>query len=156
MGKVANIDENRQVLTVFLGPEMFAIPISQVQEVLETLPLTFVPLAPPAVKGVMNLRGRVVTAIDLRTSLSQIDRQNALPGPQANMSVVIEDGGDLYSLLVDRVGDVLSIPVAHIEEPPLTMNDSWKRVTDGVFPLKDRIMVILKPAALLNPAENDA
>jgi len=152
MGKVSTFEETEQVLAVYLDADMFGIPIAQIQGVLETLPLTFVPLAPPAVKGVMNLRGRIVTAIDLRTSLSQLDKLNINP-VQAHMSVVIEDGGELYSLLVDRVGDVLTIPLSGIEEPPLTMNDAWKRVTAGVFPLRDKIMVILKPAALLNAEE---
>lgn len=153
MGDVATITGTEQVLAVYLGPELFGIPISHIQEVLATLPLTFVPLAPPAVKGVMNLRGRIVTAIDLRTSLSQMDK--AVNPVQANMSVVIEEGGELYSLLVDRVGDVLTVPLAKIEEPPLTMNEAWKRISSGVFPLQDKIMVILKPSALLNPEEEE-
>ena len=148
MGKVTPADGTQQILSVYLGAELFGIPISQVQEVLETLPLTYVPLAPASIKGVMNLRGRVVTAIDLRTSLSHGDRQNLGHG-KANMSVVIEDEGDLYSLLVDRVGDVLNVPVAKIESLPLTMNDAWKNVSSGVFQLKDKIMVILRPEVLL-------
>lgn len=149
MAKVTTIEDTQQVLAVFLGSEMFGIPIAFVQGVLETLPLTYVPLAPPAVKGVMNLRGRIVTAIDLRTTLNGDDKM-LIGGPQANMSIVIEEGGELYSLLVDTVGDVHTLSTAHIEEPPLTMADSLKNVTSGVFALRDRIMIILKPAALLN------
>lgn len=152
MGDVTTIDGTQQVLAVYLGGDLFGIPIAQIQEVLETLPLTYIPLAPPAVRGVMNLRGRVVTAIDLRTSLSPA----GINPLQANMSVVIEDAGELYSLLVDRVGDVLAIPAAKIEEPPLTMNEAWKRISSGVFPLQDKIMVILKPSALLNSGEESA
>jgi purine-binding chemotaxis protein CheW len=151
MTKVATIDDVKQVLAVYLGEELFGIPIAQIQGVLETLPLTYVPLAPPAVRGVMNLRGRIVTAIDLRTSLNA-GFSGAEPHPgakRAGMSVVVEHDGDLYSLLVDRVGDVLTVPAARIEEPPLTMNPAWKKVSSGVFQLPDGIMVILKPAALL-------
>ena len=154
MDKVATIDETQQVLAVYLGTEMFGIPIMHIQGVLETLPLTFVPLAPAAVRGVMNLRGRIVTAIDLRTTLSPNDKM-LIGGPQANMSIVIEEGGELYSLLVDTVGDVHTLPVAHIEEPPLTMDETLKKVSSGVFALRDKIMVILKPAALLGNAEEE-
>lgn len=153
MGNVTTVEGTKQLLAVYLDSELFGIPISHIQEVLATLPLTYVPLAPPAVRGVMNLRGRIVTAIDLRTSLSQSDKP-VIGSSQANMSVVIEDGGELYSLLVDRVGDVLTVQAADIEEPPLTMNTAWKRVSSGVLPLKDRIMVILKPSAILNAGEN--
>jgi purine-binding chemotaxis protein CheW len=149
MDKVATIDDTQQVLAVYLGAEMFGIPITHVQGVLETLPLTYVPLAPAAVRGVMNLRGRIVTAIDLRTTLSGEDKV-LIGGPQANMSIVIEEDGELYSLLVDTVGDVHTLSVAHIEEPPLTMAESLKKVSSGVFALRDKIMVILKPSALLN------
>lgn len=151
MDKVATIEETQQVLAVYLGAEMYGIPIEHIQGVLETLPLTYVPLAPAAVKGVMNLRGRIVTAIDLRATLTR-DERLAIGG-QANMSVVIEDGGELYSLLVDTVGDVHTIPMSNIEDPPLTMAAELKRVSSGVFALQDNIMVILKPAALLNAEE---
>ncbi len=154
MDKATTTQDTRQVLAVYLGAELYGIPITHIQGVLETLPLTYVPLAPAAVKGVMNLRGRIVTAIDLRTSLVHIDKQNANP-VQANMSVVIEEGGDLYSLLVDRVGDVHTIPVSDIEEPPLTMHTALRRLSSGVFQLKDKIMVILKPSTLLNPEEEE-
>ncbi|MCC7038137.1 MAG: chemotaxis protein CheW [Alphaproteobacteria bacterium] len=148
--KIATMDGVEQVLAVYLGNEMFGLPIAQMQGVLETLPLTFVPLAPPAVRGVMNLRGRIVTAVDLRTLLGLAER----PGvAQANMSVVIENGGELFSLLVDSVGDVHTIPVANVEEPPLTMPESMKRVSSGVFPLRDRIMILLKPSVFLKANE---
>ena len=149
MDKAATIQDTQQVLAVYLGAEMYGIPITNIQGVLETLPLTYVPLAPPAVKGVMNLRGRIVTAIDLRATLIHIDKQN-LNSVQANMSVVIEEEGDLYSLLVDSVGDVHTIAVSDIEDPPLTMHTALRRLSSGVFQLKDKIMVILKPSALLN------
>ena len=152
MSPKARILEDEKVLAVYLGADIFGIPIAQIQGVLETLPLTFVPLAPAAVKGVMNLRGRIVTAIDLRTRLSQLD--HGAPGAmQANMSVVIEENGDLYSLLVDRVGDVVTIPAVNIDEPPVTMSAAWRAVTAGVFRLQDKIMVILMPSALLAPGD---
>lgn len=152
MGTIATVDGTKQLLAVYLDSELFGIPISHIHEVLATLPLTYVPLAPPAVRGVMNLRGRIVTAIDLRTCMSQSDKP-VIGAAQANMSVVIEDGGELYSLMVDRVGDVLTVQLADIEEPPLTMSTAWKRVSSGVLQLQDRIMVILKPSALLNAEE---
>lgn len=147
MDKVATLDDTQQVLAVYLGTELFGVPISRIQGVLETLPLTFVPLAPAAIRGVMNLRGRVVTAIDLRCVISDGDR-NMAPS-QGAMSVVFEDQGELFSLLVDSVGDVHTLPNAGIESPPPTMPAAIQRVASGVFALKQKIMVILKPSALL-------
>jgi purine-binding chemotaxis protein CheW len=149
INKDKSVQNEQRVLAVYLGNSLFGIPISQIQGVLETLPLTYVPLAPPAVRGVMNLRGRIVTAIDLRVCLCLLDDQNISP-VQANMSVVIEDSGELYSLLVDGVGDVHAIPAEDIEELPLTMNVSLIRVSYGVFQLRDKVMIILNPSALLN------
>lgn len=138
----------QHVLAVYLGSAMFGIPITHIQEVLETPPLTYVPMLPPEVRGVMNLRGRVVTAVDLCAGLRQPDKGVTTSTP-AFMSVVIEDGGDLYSLLVDKVGDVYAIPVASMGAVPPTVNDILKKAASGVFQLKDEIIIILKPDMLL-------
>lgn len=154
MGNLAAVEGEKQVLAVYLGAQLFGIPIARIQGVLESQPLTYVPLAPAAIKGLMNLRGRIVTAIDLRSRLGAGEMQLGAAAPimkaaGQNMNVVIENDGELYSFLVDRVVDVLSISCSKIEEPPLTMSASWRRVTSGVFQLQDKIMVILEPAALL-------
>lgn len=133
----------QHVLAVYLGTAMFGIPITNIQEVLETPPLTYVPMLPPEVRGVMNLRGRVVTAIDLCAGL------RVMSSAPAFMSVVIEDGGDLYSLLVDKVGDVYAIPATSIGAVPPTVNDALKKAAFGVFQLKNEIMIILKPDMLM-------
>lgn len=138
----------QHVLAVYLGTAMFGIPITHIQEVLETPPLTYVPMLPPEVRGVMNLRGRVVTAIDLWAGLRQQDKSGVVSAP-AFMSVVIEEDGDLYSLLVDKVGDVYAIPAASIAVVPPTVNESLRKVSSGVFQLKDQIIIILKPDMLL-------
>ncbi|HYD17802.1 MAG TPA: chemotaxis protein CheW [Patescibacteria group bacterium] len=151
MAKVTTIGDTQQILAVYLGTEMFGVPISRVQGVLETLPLTFVPLAPPAVRGVMNLRGRIVTAIDLRSAITESER-NAIPS-RGDMSVVFEDQGELFSLLVDTVGDVHTVPSAGIEPPPPTMAPALQRVSAGVYAMKQKIMIILKPSALLHTGD---
>ena len=127
------------ILSVYLGDHTFGIPVVDIQDVLRTFYLTRVPLAPPYIAGVANLRGHIVTAINLN---NRIFHEN---GDASNsMNVVIEhSNGELYSLLVDRVGDVLTLDKSNIEEPPLTLNDSLRNVSQGVSQLEKGIMVIL-------------
>lgn len=149
MAKVVKSDKPHQVLVVFLGSQVFGVPIMKIQDVLGPQQVTYVPLAPASVRGVMNLRGRIVTVIDLRSSINAAEK----PRESADyMSVVIENDGELYSLVVDRVGDVMTLDPSMIEAPPLTMNPAWKRVASGVYQLKDRIMVILDAPAVLSGA----
>lgn len=138
MVKVQKNTEKLQVLSVFLGNQAFGIPIFEIQDVLRSLELTHVPLAPRHIEGICNLRGRIVTAINLR---KRIQEKNEISVD--HMSVVIEWNGELYSLLVDRVGDVLTLEKTDIEEPPLNLNASWREISQGVHQLDQSIMVIL-------------
>ncbi len=127
-----------QVLSVFLDEQMFGIEISKIEDVLMPLHLTEVPLAEAHIQGVSNLRGRIVTAINLRKRL-KMDSVN----PSESMNVVVENHNELYSVLVDRVGDVLTLDARDIEKPPLTLNPLWHDLIDGVCQMEDTIMVIL-------------
>jgi purine-binding chemotaxis protein CheW len=133
------------LVTMFVGEQMFGIPVMQVQDILGPQRITRVPLAPPEVMGSLNLRGRIVTAIDLRTRLAMPRKSSDVPG----MNVVVEFKGELFSLLVDRVGEVITLQVADFEKNPPTLDAHWREVSNGVYRLKDNLLVVLDVTRLL-------
>lgn len=143
-------DKTGDFLTIVIGEQIFGIPILQVQDVLGAQKVTRVPLAPAAVAGSLNLRGRIVTAVDVRTCLGMppFDRGNA-----REMSVVVENQGELYSLLIDRVGDVMGLEAKDYENNPSTLDPQWRGVCQGIYRLKDRLLVVLDIPRLLDGLE---
>lgn len=137
----------REFLTIRLADQMFGIPILQVQDVLGSQKITRIPLAPPAIAGSLNLRGRIVTAIDVRACLGMPPLQRD-KGAQ-EMSVVVESQGELYSLMIDKVGDVLSVDNADFEKSPATLDPQWRAVCQGIYRLKGSLLVILDVPKLL-------
>lgn len=129
----------REFLTLTVDGQLLGIPVLQVQDVLGPQRVTRVPLAPPEIEGSLNLRGRIVTAINLRKRLG-ID---APPPSDATMSVVVEHRGDLYSLIVDSVGDVLSLPCDTAEPPPPTLERTWRSHALEIYRMKENLLVIL-------------
>lgn len=143
------LENAKEFLTFFVAEQMFGIPVLQVQDVLRDLNVTKVPLARPEVAGTLNLRGRIVTAIDLRVRLD-INNDDS---KTKNMSVVVEHDDELFSLLIDRVGDVLSIEDKHLERNPATLDSKWGEISDGIYRLENRLMVILDVSKLLNSVQ---
>lgn len=132
-------------VTVRLDGQLFGIPVLQVQDVLRKPVLTRVPLAPMGIVGLLNLRGRIVTALCVRSRLGL-----APPDGEHQLGVVVEHGGNLYCLLVDAVGDVLTLgPDSHERNPP-TLDACWRSVVDGVHRLERELMLILDKALLLS------
>ncbi|MEA2788322.1 MAG: purine-binding chemotaxis protein CheW, partial [Acetobacteraceae bacterium] len=118
----AMINEDNQVLvTLTVGDQLCGIPVLAVRDILGEQIITRIPLAPPEIAGSLNLRGRIVTAIDLRRRL----RLPPAARGQARMSVVAEQGGELYALLVDQVSEVLSLDATLFERNPPTLEKSW-------------------------------
>jgi purine-binding chemotaxis protein CheW len=140
----------REFLTIMIGDQIFGIPILQVQDVLGPQKVTRVPLAPRAVAGSLNLRGRIVTAIDVRACLGMPPIEKT----GLDMSVVVENGGELYSLMIDRVGDVMSLPARDFEKSPPTLDPQWRGVCQGIYRLKDRLLVVLDVPRLLEGLES--
>ena len=136
----------RDYVTMSIADQLFGIPVLKVQDVLGPQVITRVPLAPPEVAGSLNLRGRIVTAIDVRLRLSLEPRQNEKP----SMSVVVEHDGELYSLLVDTVGEVLSLNVKDYQRNPPTLNPRLREFSDGIYRLNGSLLVVLSVASLLN------
>ena len=144
--------KTRQYLTIFLGKKVFGIPILQVQDVLASQKLTRIPLAPKAIAGVLNLRGRIVTAINLRVRLEE----EVFSGPALEMSVVVEHGGALFSLIVDNVGEVLTLSDESMEDLPVTLDKFWRDIANGVYQLDGRIMIILDIDKVLDLGHHEA
>jgi purine-binding chemotaxis protein CheW len=128
-----------EFVTVLIADQLFGLPISRVHDVFMVDRLTRVPLAPPEIAGILNLRGRVVTTIDMRRRLDLPAREEG----RGNMAVGIEQRGESYGLLIDSVGEVLKIPAASREPNPVNLDPRWLLVADGVVQLDDRLMVVL-------------
>ena len=132
-----------QAFVVEAGGAQWALPARAVQSVFRPIGLTPVPLAPPVVVGLVNLRGRVVLAIDLARRLLGA-RAPPRAGRDAPLAVAVERGADVYALLVDGVGDVVSVdatacmtPPAHLSADLARMTALWFRTADGILPLLD-------------------
>ncbi len=143
---------NEDFVTASIADQMFGIPVLQVQDVLGPQKITRIPLAPPEVAGSLNLRGRIVTAIDVRLRLGLPARSKDKPG----MSIVVDHKGELYSLAVDHVGEVLSLSSADFERHPATLDQRWREVSTGIYRLKDTLLVVLDVSRLLNFANTEA
>lgn len=133
-------------LTIRIDNQLFGVPVLQVQDVLGIQKVTHIPLAPPEIAGVLNLRGRIVTAIDVRKRLGLDERQNS----EDNMSVVVEHEEELYSLIIDEVGDVLNMDSENYESTPATLDPVWREVSQGIFRLESELLVILDVSKLLD------
>lgn len=133
-------------VTMTIENQLFGIPVLMVQDVLRSQKLRRVPLAPPEVAGALNLRGRIVTAIDVRRRLRLPDR----PEEDLGMSIVVDHGGELYSLIVDSVGEVLTLPGETHENTPATLDPVWKNICNGVHRLEDKLLLVMDVERLLD------
>jgi purine-binding chemotaxis protein CheW len=128
-----------EYVTVLIGEQLFGLPISRVQDVFMPERLTRVPLSSPEIAGVLNLRGRIVTAIDMRRRLGMPPRTDGRPP----MAVGIELKGESYGLLIDTVGEVLKLADGTRESNPVNIDQHLARVSGGVHRLEGQLMVIL-------------
>lgn len=138
---------SKDFVTIRLAGQLLGIPVLLVQDVIRLQNMTRVPLAPPWVAGVLNLRGRIVTAIDLRERLGMTRRRE---GEKAAMSVVVDFKGESYSLIIDSVGEVLSLPDSLYEKNPVTLDQRWREVSDGIYRLDDELLVVLDVRRVLD------
>jgi|LNFM01.1.fsa_nt_gb purine-binding chemotaxis protein CheW len=132
--------EDDVFLTLTVAGQGCAVPVLLVRDVLGPQAITRIPLAPPEIAGSLNLRGRIVTAVDLRLRLGLPPRE----GATAPMSVVVEQSGELYSLQVDEVGEVVPLAAAGFEPNPPTLDPFWRDVSRGVHRQEDRLVIALE------------
>ena len=133
------MNETRQYCTFLLDGHYFGVEVQKVQEVIRYQEMTRVPLASRVVSGLINLRGRIVTAIDLRRRLGFEDR----PADRQPMNVIVRAGDEAISLLVDEIGDVIEVPADKFEAPPETLKGLARTLIQGAYKLEGRLMLVL-------------
>jgi purine-binding chemotaxis protein CheW len=134
-----------EYLSFVLDGQHFGISVLTVQDVLNARDLARIPLAPNEVAGALNLRGRIVTAIDMRRRMG-LSPKDLL---DRHMSIVVDHDGELYSLVVDAVGDVLRLSSDTFEPNPATFHAHWRELSLGVHRLKEHLLIILDVERLL-------
>jgi purine-binding chemotaxis protein CheW len=138
-----------QFCTFYLHKYLFGIELLRVQEVLQKLELTEVPLAPFEVRALMNLRGQIVTAVDLRRRLALPERA----AEQIPMHVVVRDGDEVVSLLVDEIGDVVEVAEDTFEAPPETLRGAVRSAILGVHKLDKQLLHVLDTDRICETAQ---
>ncbi|GAK33139.1 MULTISPECIES: chemotaxis protein CheW [Iodidimonas] len=141
-----------EFVTMRLEGQLLGIPVLSVQDVLSAQKITSIPLAPAWVSGVLNLRGRIVTAINMRERMGFGKRTDG----GKDMSIVVEFRGEPYSLQIDRVGDVLNLEKEVMEKNPVTMDQRWREVSRGIYRLDGELLAILDVETVLGSAESSA
>ncbi len=132
-------------VTMTVRGQLCGIPVLSVRDIIVTQAMTRIPLASPEIAGSMNLRGRIVTAIDLRRRLNLPPRENG----QAGMSVVVERQGELYSLVVDSVREVIEFDNRQMEPNPPTLAAGWREFSTGIYRLQSELLVVLNTERVL-------
>jgi purine-binding chemotaxis protein CheW len=161
-----------EYVTAMIGGQLFGLPIERVQDVFMPERLTRVPLAATEIAGLLNLRGRIVTVVDMRKRLAfeALDRAGATAHAEASMesataaasavarrpclAVGIEHKGESYGLLIDQIGEVLKLPAAGRESNPVNLDPRLARVSAGVHRLDGRLLVVLDVERVLDVATN--
>jgi len=147
---MSTLETMTEYVTATVGGQLFGLPIARVQDVFVLDRLTRVPLTAPEIAGVLNLRGRIVTAIDMRRRLGL-----APPGEvRKRMAIGIEYRGESYGLLIDAIGEVLNLPTAGREGNPVNLEPRLARVSAGVHRLEDRLLVVLDVDRVLDVGQH--
>ena len=136
---------SRQFCTLYLDGQCYGLDVLHVQEIVRCQPLTQVPLAHPVVRGLINLRGQIVTAIDLRRRMGLPDR----PEDREPVNVVVEADDGAAALIVDDVGDVVEVAESDFERPPDTVRGAARELVLGAYKLPDQLLVILDTPRIL-------
>lgn len=142
----------RQYCTFTLDGLLFGVDVSRVQEVIRFHEMTDVPLAHPVVSGLINLRGQIITALDLRRRLELSDR----PADQRPMNIVVRIADGVVSLLVDEIGEVVEVDDSSFERPPETLRGVARWLIPGAHKLEDRLLLVLDTERAVNLREDNA
>jgi purine-binding chemotaxis protein CheW len=154
----AHDSHSSEYVTLYLGDQMFGLPIDQVHDVFIASQIACVPLAPREIVGLLNLRGRVVTALSLRARLGMRELDKApVSGGEAgdepaarDMAIGIEHHGEAYALMVDRIGEVMRLKSETFESNPIHLDPAWIGLSTGVHRLDGQLLVILDVNAVLD------
>ena len=144
-------DGHSQFVTVRIAGQLFGLPIWAVHDVFVPQRITPVPLAPIGVDGVLNLRGRIITAINMRRRLGFPLRGEG----ESVIAVGIDYQGEVYGLLVDEVGEVLTLEKSHLTQNPPNLDQRWGAMTDGIFTLEAELLAVLDVDSVLASIRED-
>lgn len=137
--------DTQQFCTFFLEGQCFGVPVEQVQEVIRYQEMTRVPLGPDVVRGLINLRGQIVMAIDLRRRFCMAER----PDSDLPMNVVVRTEDGAVSFLVDEIGDVIEVERDTLEPPPETLHGAARSMVTGVYKLPRQLLLELNIASAM-------
>lgn len=132
-----------QLCTFFLNGIYFGIDVLKVQEVIRHQEMTPVPLAPADIRGLINLRGQIVTVVDLKRRLEMLE--NTTNDEQLNFNIVLNTDSELVSLLVDDVGDVVEVGDNNFETVPATLKGKIRQLLQGTYKLQDDFLLVVDP-----------
>jgi purine-binding chemotaxis protein CheW len=141
----------QQFCTFYVEGQFFGVPVQQVQEVIRYQEMTRVPLVSRAIRGLINLRGQIVVAVDLRRRLNAPDR----PDGQLPMNVVLRTAEGAISLLVDEIGDVMEVQEDTFERPPDTLRNAARQLVLGVHKLPQQLLLILDTEKAVNASQSE-
>ncbi|KAA5803372.1 chemotaxis protein CheW [Alkalicaulis satelles] len=139
------VQDTIEYVTVHVGGQLFGVEVSEVREVFSPQGITSVPRAPGEIAGLLNLRGRIVTAVETRQRLGLPPRSEGEPV----MALGLEEGAELFGVLVDEVGEVLRLDPAEMEPAPGHLDTQWRAMIKGVYRLEERLMAVLDVRALI-------
>src|SRR5580704_16341983 len=139
MNTESSTSNMKEYVTAMIGGQLFGLPILRVQDVFMPERLTRVPLAPPEIAGVLNLRGRIVTLIDMRGRLGLGARDDNAPA----MAIGVESRGESYGLLIDSVGEVLKLDDNMREPNPINLDPRLARVSAGIHRLQGQLLMVV-------------
>jgi purine-binding chemotaxis protein CheW len=138
-----------EYVTAMIGGQLFGLPILRVQDVFAPERLTRVPLAPPEIAGMLNLRGRIVTLVDMRYRLGLAQREDS----GSPMAIGVESRGESYGLLIDNVGEVLKLDDAKREPNPINLDAGLARVSAGIHRLDGQLLILVDVDRILDIGE---
>jgi purine-binding chemotaxis protein CheW len=137
--EIVNDKETNQFVTMTIGNQIFAVSVDYIVDVLATQKINKIPLANKEIIGSLNLRGRIVTALDISILLDMDEKIDL----EKNMCIVVEYDNELFSLIVDKVRDVVSIPKDLLMKNPDNLNHLWQEISLGIFPMDKELVVVL-------------
>jgi len=144
--------QRRQLCTFYLERLMFGVEVEKVQEVIRYQAMTRIPLAPAVIAGLINLRGQIVTAVDLRRQMGMSPR----PAGELPMNVVVRREDGPVSMLVDEIGEVVEVDEQSFEPAPDTLDSRRREFIGGVYKLKDKLLLLLDTEKAVATVEPEA
>jgi purine-binding chemotaxis protein CheW len=144
--------DTKEFVTVHIADQLFGVAVVDIHDVFALQAVTPVPLSPPEVAGVLNLRGRIVTAIDARVRLGLPARAEGLKGA---MALGVERDGEAFGLVIDSVGEVLQLADSAFEHNPVNLDPKWRAVSRGVYRLQGKLLMVLDVDRMLDVGLNN-